>query len=208
MKPSLVSALWLLVAAGVALTACSGDDVGTNAGPMDDGGASDPDARPTGDGGACVRAAAPASCWTDPTTQLTWEVPQTPAACTWQAALDDCAALTACGHDDWRLPNIDELRTLVRGCAGTVTGGACAAHVGSSASAYSSACWCTKLAGPGPGRCYWDDVFGSECGTLAQWYWSSSDVTSWPSAWAVSFFEGRVAPETKTHVQRLRCVRP
>ena len=38
---------------------------------------------------------------------------------------DYCSRLTEGGHDDWRLPTIDELRTLVQNHPGTVTGGLC-----------------------------------------------------------------------------------
>lgn len=32
---------------------------------------------------------------------------------TWQEAIDYCEALTLDTHDDWRLPNINELKTLI-----------------------------------------------------------------------------------------------
>ncbi|MBD3817235.1 MAG: DUF1566 domain-containing protein, partial [Halothiobacillus sp.] len=32
---------------------------------------------------------------------------------TWQGAIDYCEALTLGGYDDWRLPNINELYTIV-----------------------------------------------------------------------------------------------
>jgi hypothetical protein len=43
----------------------------------------------------------------------------------WENAVAYCENLVAGGYDDWHLPNIDELRTLVRNCPGTETGGAC-----------------------------------------------------------------------------------
>ena len=31
----------------------------------------------------------------------------------WKAAIDYCESLSLCDHDDWRLPNINELRSIV-----------------------------------------------------------------------------------------------
>ena len=194
--------------ASLLLFACSGSsgDPGSSDGGAD-GGTGDTVA--TVDAGACGRTEPVASCWTDPTTKLTWENPATPAACNWQGAVDDCSALSACGHDDWRLPNIDELRTLMRGCAGTVTGGACPIHVGSPASDFTSACYCTKLGGPSAGGCFWDPVFGEQCGYFAYLYWSFSETAvAGKNAWAASYFDGRLLQPWKTDKQRLRCVRP
>lgn len=42
-----------------------------------------------------------------------------------EEALEYCNNLTACGHSDWHLPNIDELRTLIKNCPGSETGGVC-----------------------------------------------------------------------------------
>ncbi len=39
--------------------------------------------------------------------------------------LSSCDDLTECGFSDWHMPTIDELRTLIRNCEGTVTGGEC-----------------------------------------------------------------------------------
>jgi len=64
--------------------------------------------------------------WTDPATGLVWmnSVLDTPK--TWQEALSYCTYAVVSGFDDWRLPTISELRSLIRGCAGTSVGGACA----------------------------------------------------------------------------------
>lgn len=43
----------------------------------------------------------------------------------WSIAATYCKNLEEDGHSDWRLPNIDELRTLVQNHPGTVVGGKC-----------------------------------------------------------------------------------
>ena len=56
---------------------------------------------------------------------LQWQDP--PASeMNFDAAESYCEDLEQGGHDDWRLPSIDELRTLVDGCSDTMPNGACA----------------------------------------------------------------------------------
>ena len=45
--------------------------------------------------------------------------------CTFVEAHAYCDQLFLAAFDDWRVPAIDELRSLVRGCSATVTDGAC-----------------------------------------------------------------------------------
>jgi hypothetical protein len=69
----------------------------------------------------CVRGAAldaaletGAGVVTDTGSSLTWhETEEAAEPRTWQEALEYCEALSVAGKDDWRLPNIKELATLV-----------------------------------------------------------------------------------------------
>ena len=49
---------------------------------------------------------------TDSVTGLQWQDDTTPSK-SWQGAIDYCEALTLGGKSDWRLPNINELTSLV-----------------------------------------------------------------------------------------------
>jgi len=43
----------------------------------------------------------------------------------WGEAMDYCKKLNESGHNDWRLPTIDELRTLITNCPVAQSGGQC-----------------------------------------------------------------------------------
>jgi len=50
---------------------------------------------------------------TDSSTGLQWQDNAVSGTMTWTAAIDYCEALSLDGHSDWRLPNINELTSLV-----------------------------------------------------------------------------------------------
>ena len=50
---------------------------------------------------------------TDTATGLQWQDDTTPISMTWQGAIDYCEALKLGGKSDWRLPNINELTSVV-----------------------------------------------------------------------------------------------
>ena len=111
------------------------------------------------------------SFWNDPATNLTWQDPQKDAytpddpGLGQQDALRYCEELVLGGYDDWRLPNIDELRTIVRGNPNTMTGGDCPVHDGSSkADMKNPACSpVPDYQGPGDGGCYWAPELTGPC---------------------------------------------
>ena len=43
----------------------------------------------------------------------------------WKTAVDYCDELNKSGYSDWRMPNIDELRTLIKNCPESEPGGEC-----------------------------------------------------------------------------------
>ncbi len=55
----------------------------------------------------------------DNATGLIWQQATAPGTYTWQQALEYCANLSLGGYDDWRLPAVKELATLVYGGAPT-----------------------------------------------------------------------------------------
>ena len=104
---------------------------------------------------------------------------------TYEQAVKDCKDLEWAGFTDWRLPTIDELRTVVTGFDDIEPEGRCKV----SSKCLSLACLtqgqkssadypCSNyeeaelLQGPGPDGCYFDDVWRTYCGK----YWSSSKV--------------------------------
>ena len=118
-----------------------------------------------------------------------------------------CDGLALGGRDDWHLPTINELRSLIRGCPATETGGSC----GVTDTCLGDGCrndacvGCSFLGGPGTGEAYWPPRLGG----TAYWYWSSSSYAGGASnAWSVAFHCGYVDYYDETLTVYVRCVRP
>lgn len=147
----------------------------------------------------------PKGTWTDPTSGLTWQVEPTGGQMEWSDAKAYCSGLSL-GGGGWHLPTIEELRTLIRGCPGTVTGGSCGVADG----CLSFSCWdeedcwdCSSNNGPADG-CYWPDEMQGTC----SWYWSTTAVADIDDgAWYVTFGYGSVHAGYDYADWRVRCVR-
>ena len=138
--------------------------------------------------GQCVGGST-GDTWTDPTSGLTWQVTPTGGTMNWSDATAHCSVLSLDGGG-WHLPTIGELRALIRGCPGTITGGAC----GVTDACLDFSCDdegcrdCSSSGGPADG-CYWPDGMQGTCSE----YWSSSAVaTDWGDAWGVDYIDGDV----------------
>ena len=140
--------------------------------------------------------------WTDSRTGLVWQNPPLGRPLIWDQALAHCVALEGGG---WRMPTIGELRSLIRGCPETETGGSCPiADDCLPVSCQSDACsGCPLDEGP-PVSCYWAEDLSGPCG----YYWSSSKVQDYVGvAWLVYYLQGRVWYLGREQPFYVRCVK-
>lgn len=144
--------------------------------------------------------------WTDSISGLVWQNGDA-GGFNWEGAKSYCENLSWGGFSDWRLPTLSELRSLIRECDNTATGGGCG--VTDDCLAYMS-CWnppcqgCAVLGGPGPGGRYWP----AELSGNGWVFWSSSQVDeNHFTAWRVHFYNGLVSYNDKDYLYWARCVR-
>lgn len=122
-----------------------------------------------------------------------------PSDMSWNGAINYCKDLNEGGYSDWRLPTIDELRTLIQNHSGTQSGGSCPI---------------SEKAGKLAWRDWIDDCGGSRSGSNFSKlgdtgrFWSSSTLSDNPdNAWCVNFYLGYVNDYNKTYDYYVRCVR-
>ncbi|MBO4698714.1 DUF1566 domain-containing protein [bacterium] len=117
---------------------------------------------------------------------------------TWQDAVDYCENLTEGGYTDWKLPTIDELRTLIQNCETSKTGGACPV---ADPGCLELSCWSEELC-----SCT-NDVNYSKLADDGTFWSSSPRSDTAESAWAVLFDNADVDTVKKTDKNSVRCVR-
>ena len=161
----------------------------------------------------------PETVWTDPDSGLMWQAGFIDERFRWSPAIEHCKSLNYTGYDDWRLPSISELRTLIRGCPDTLPGGDCGVtdDCNDWAECCGFECWGCKVdEGPATGGCYWpDQIKGDESNELSPCYlpyWSSSEDTHYsyyggPNAWIIFFSDAGISSKIITSKWRARCVR-
>ena len=176
----------------------------------------DIDAVPDGDVDDAVDAAEAdgetcAGGWYDSTSDLCWQVPPAGRLLNRNDAIAYCDGLTLEGHDDWHLPTIGELRSLVRGCRPTETGGACrVTDACLDADCGTDECdGCPFDGGPGWWGAYWPHELGRPGPTYYFVYGSASLYDGEPSrAWCGCFDYGAIWPCDTVNWYSARCVRP
>jgi hypothetical protein len=152
--------------------------------------------------------------WLDTATGLCWQNPPFEYSM-WggDSAAEYCDDLSIGGHDDWRLPVIQELISLLRGCVdGTATGDLSTSECAvSDPDCLGSECddsgcaICSEVGGPDddPAGCYWPQELEGDCWA----YWSSSvydgDETH---AWRVMFEWGNASGFDVEIQNMVRCV--
>ena len=155
-------------------------------------------------------------CSKDSATGLTWSK-KTGSTVTWNDAIGYCNNLTECGYSDWKLPIIDDLRTLL--IADRVSNN-CRVSEANGCLSYNS-CWscstCTQTgtqANSGTDCAGWGSSYSdgrySKFGD-SEYFWSSSSVSSLSdgsgSAWNVDFGNGSIYDAVKSNGGYVRCVR-
>ena len=118
----------------------------------------------------------------------------------WQDAVDYCKDLTEGGFIDWRMPTINELRTLVQSCPGTVTDGSCKVKDTCSTTSCHTQSACKSCSSDSNGG---HSKFGE-----TEWFWSFTTSENSYQKWGVNFLNAAITGGyTGNEEHYFRCVR-
>ena len=175
--------------------------------------------------GAPVAEPVPTGVWCDPDTELCWQNPQrrgldlNDVGLIAAEAVPYCESLVMGGFTDWRVPTVDELRTLIAGNSPSQTDGGCRVSVGSrTGDGFNPACHGSeRFSGPAENGCYWKPGLKGRCdkpdlaavkGKMLE-TWASDQAVNDPEHWTayVSFDTGGVGFNHNCSYADVRCVR-
>ncbi len=144
--------------------------------------------------------------WYDSSSGLCWQESNRKLRLDWQSAINHCDTLSLGSYSDWRMPEIQELTSLIRGCESRnceVTDPDCLSDICIDGP---NCDYCNDLEGPGLRGCYWDAALSGSCDVTH--FWSSSTAASRSDlAWYVYFDNGEVHRGGKDNIRLVRCVR-
>ena len=150
----------------------------------------------------------PEVVWVDEAYALIWQRVAPEARMSVEEAIAYCeenqGGLPGLG---WRLPNISELRTLVRGCPATAPDGLCGLTESCTdfEACWSTDCWSTCTLGDGPGGCYREPALKSDSCSAA---WSSDSVDDQMGRyWYLNFRRAGLHHDIPDVESEVRCVR-
>ena len=136
---------------------------------------------------------------------LCWEDPPGAGNLDWYAAHTYCEELTAGDQEDWRVPLIQEVISLIRGCGSSE----CGVHHTECAASYcddGDECnQCELDGGPGNDNCYMSAELAGACDEL----WSHTPASDMPNfSWLVGFNTARISLDSIDDADySVRCVR-
>lgn len=176
--------VWVIL---TSLVSCDSNDNDSTVDDVHDDDVMDPD-----DDLPCSEEESMGEVWTDPESNLTWQTGSSCERRSYESAAQYCAELDLGDREDWRVPTISELRTLIRGCYKTITGGEC--PVTDECYDYST-CYTTACRGcqpTGSSRC---NSFGppAELEPVCSWLWSATPLSdAAPYTWCVTYESGAI----------------
>lgn len=167
---------------------CGGGD--ENGGTTDSGENSTPECSPSSET-PCI----------DSASGLTWSA-KAIEKMSWKDALNYCKNYSEKDLSGWRLPDINEWRTLIKNCSGSVTGGSCTVKDSeclSFDSCWSEECQCSR----------YEDGRYSRLGDIDCFWSSSADAgyTEFDAAWTIGFDDGNLYVDDKQFSYFVRCVK-
>lgn len=172
------------------LSSCNDRNDGSNSDTDDD--VADDDSTGDDDTSYCDDPYFKNKAWTDPETGLIWQVVHSCER--YRGQNQYCDDIDIGGMAGWRIPTISELRTLIRGCPATETGGECGVTDECFEIEHCNSASCNGCGGEGPTNgCFSPPELLGEC--LEFWSSTSSSSTSESNFWFVNFYGAIVATE-------------